>query len=334
VRTAAAILAMVAATAGAARADDPPAAPITWVAPDGECPAPDAVIAEIEGLLGEVDWSAWPDLGASIVVSRGVATAGDGGWTVVVRTDDPAGERELSGATCAEVASAAALVVALTVDPDAIGAPEPPPDPTPAPAPRVPPSGPRVVSPAQPEPVGATRSAASGAGVDWSVRGDLVSDIGGLPGFVPGVGLAVAARIGAYRAELGGMYWFERFEPVDGRDGVGGDLSMWAGVVRGCRAVWTLDLCAGVEIGRLAGTGVGVDQARTDTGKWVAPVAGLGRRFQGSDLFGVYVGGELGAPLSRARFNVTPMGATEPVLVHQAAVVVGRVFVGVDVEFR
>jgi hypothetical protein len=89
---------------------------LVWKAPSG-CPEKGALIAEVDRLLGDRGAPA----GGPIQVDAAVSREGDGSF--VVRLETP-GEgatqvRELRGASCKAVADAAALILALMIDPAA-----------------------------------------------------------------------------------------------------------------------------------------------------------------------------------------------------------------------
>ncbi len=129
----------------------PPGAPfeLEWRAPAG-CPNADHVRAEISRLIG-------PDAHPQGVTRvSGEITAQEGGAFSVrlaLEQSGRTGERTLSAASCAEVSRAAALLVALAIEPGAAEedpVPLPPPAPPPVPPAQPPPTPrppPRVLAP-------------------------------------------------------------------------------------------------------------------------------------------------------------------------------------------
>ena len=146
--------------------------------------------------------------------------------------------------------------------------PEPPPEPTPPPPPTAEP-GPRAKGREKRE-VGAALRAQASAG--WGV----------LPGVGAGVGGAAGLRLGAWRVELGGRYWFTRHAGLDDMPAAGGELRLGAGEVRGCGSpsVHKLEfpLCVGVEAGAMYGRGVGLAEQRSARRPWLGFSAGRTRR--------------------------------------------------------
>jgi len=312
--------AAIAALAGVARAQ-----PVQCSGP-AECPAQAEVIGEIERQLGgEVDWSKHAALGAVVEASPDA-----GGWRVVMTTRQPEGFRELRGATCKEVAEAAALVIAMIIDPEALLATTT--DPTP-----VEPGADDEV-PGSPDTTTATAATAATTGgattpVRWGLRGNIVSDIGALPGVKPGVGLTAAATLGRWRVEVAGTYWFQRREPLADDPDIGGDLSMWTGAVRGCYGVRGWLGCGGFEAGQVAGSGYGIQDPISNTSTWMAPTLSVARELKLSQWLSFFVSAEAALALRRPHFNVTVEVEDMDVVaeVHQPAPVVGRVLVGAEV---
>ena len=130
---------LFAATVAHGQEKDAPPFDLDWRAPAG-CPSPDRVRSEITRLIGA---DAHPE-GVNHVT--GEITAQEGGSYLVRLSLEQAGrsgERTLVGATCAEVSRAAALLIALAIEPGAAQvepepAPSPPPPAPPPPAPPLP----------------------------------------------------------------------------------------------------------------------------------------------------------------------------------------------------
>ncbi|WP_437517995.1 hypothetical protein [Sorangium sp. So ce1099] len=92
----------------------PRAVDLRWQAPDG-CPAGDEVRNEIVRLLGASEQR------QPIEVDIAVAREGDARLRLALRIRRPApGERVLHGDDCASMSRAAALIVAMSIDPDAV----------------------------------------------------------------------------------------------------------------------------------------------------------------------------------------------------------------------
>ncbi|WP_441288415.1 hypothetical protein ACSRUE_41705 [Sorangium sp. KYC3313] len=184
-----------------ARALAAPAEPRTidlrWEAPAG-CPPVDEVRSEIARLLGTSEQR------LPIEVEIAIARERDERYRLDLRIRAPApGERVIRGDDCASMSRAAALIVAMSIDPDAVArsaAAQPaPPQAIAAPAagaPRPPPPAPR-----RPPPAAARPSAAS----ERDVEGALWVSAQIEQALVPTIGVGLAAggglRSGWFRAD-------------------------------------------------------------------------------------------------------------------------------------
>lgn len=138
-----------------ARADGTEPIRIQVSAPDG-CPGADAFTAEVGARTARARVAAPGEAARSFTVTIVLAGKKAHGTLVIEDPQGAGGHREVSGESCAEVASALALVTALAIDPRAstaarvpIRPPPPPPPPPLPPAPRTPPA-PRAPEPPPP----------------------------------------------------------------------------------------------------------------------------------------------------------------------------------------
>jgi hypothetical protein len=110
-------------------ASAPPGLELRWEAPP-ECPSRAQLLAAIDAILGEVDEGEHPSLRV-----RGHVRAGTNGFQLrLVLDNGHASMRELRDTSCEELTEAAALVIAMTIDPRLLARmPGPPevPEPTP-----------------------------------------------------------------------------------------------------------------------------------------------------------------------------------------------------------
>jgi hypothetical protein len=118
---------------------------LTWLAPTG-CPTASDVRAEVERLVRFP-----PGREPSALIAEGRVESRDGRWHLRLHTDRDGvpGERDLEADSCASLAHAATLVMALAFG---VGENEPPPPPPPVEERPRPASRPRVVEPAPPPP--------------------------------------------------------------------------------------------------------------------------------------------------------------------------------------
>jgi hypothetical protein len=254
------------------RAAVPAELSLTWQAPAG-CPTPTDVEAQFARLLGG---AARTPSGKHIAAQAVVRAAAPDRWSLELATvlDQAVGHRSLAGDSCASVASAAALILALMIDPAAAERAMKPPAPArtamePAPT-RAPPPEAIVTTTAPREP----NERAAVAPYARAFAGVVVAL---LPTPAPAVGLALGARRGRLGAELTGVATEERRALAVGS--AGGDFRLLAGGARACGAlgghavVW--QVCLGGELERLSGTGVGVSTMRSRTALMGAATGGL-----------------------------------------------------------
>jgi hypothetical protein len=259
--TVGALLLTAMGASGAARGADAtaPEAPIapelalTWQAPAG-CPSTSDVQTQFARLLGG---AARPPSGKHITATIVVRTSASDRWSLDLATilDGAAGHRTLDGDSCGSVASAAALILALMIDPAAaeraVAEPAPP---TPSPEPAKPPvaAAPTIEAKAAP------RAAAPGPGFVRLFGGGVVAL---LPTPTLAAGLAAGARRGRLSAELSALVTEQGHAAATTPAGAGGDLRLVVGGARACgvlggRAlVW--QACLGGELERLSGAGAG-----------------------------------------------------------------------------
>ena len=236
--------------AGRAHASEPELA-LTWQAPAG-CPAPADVEAQFARLIGgPARLPSGKHIDATAVVRASAAEH----WSLELSTtlDGALGKRHLTGDSCASVSSAAALILALMIDPAAAErallappAHAPEPAPTGPPAARAPEAVVAAAPAPEPNPVRAFARLFGGAVLAL------------LPEPAPAAGLAAGARRRWLAGELRLVATTER--RVNATPDVGGDFRLLVGGARACGAlggravVW--QLCAGGEVERLTGRGI------------------------------------------------------------------------------
>jgi hypothetical protein len=306
---------------------------IDFRAPPG-CPDAAALHAAIAKLLGAAADTA--EFRVRVDVEQVAGT-----WRLRLTTRDAAGatgERELRGASCAEVVDGAALIVALAVDPAAVARASARAETDEASARRrqidddeAPPAGSVLTPRARPPAPGAsTRSAAARPPWGGRIRGFVAADWGSLPSAAPGLGVAAAVTRGRLRGEVGLAYWLQQRAPASADPGAGGDLFLVTGTTRACAIVTAaaLAVCGGLEAGSMRGRGYGVDQPASGAALWLAPTLGVGRAWRWRS-FGLWTELALLAPLTRAHFTLDTVGE-----VHRAAPLSVRAVVGGEVTLR
>ncbi|WP_438019786.1 hypothetical protein WMF18_12285 [Sorangium sp. So ce315] len=357
----AALAAALAAAATEARAEEGAwGVDLDWAAPDA-CADGGRVLAEIEQRLGRpAAAQGGPRLRARAEVSQNAR----GSWDLRLTTTlgEATSSRDLHGETCAELASAAALIIALALDPEAaarapMGAapgagpgadagagalpdagpgagPGPLPDEPAEPDARAAGAPPAASSPPPPD---AGRPA--GAGPPHEARLDLrgtlrafgVLDASALPAVAPGAGLAAGALLGAVRAEVSGAYFGAQKGLVPATS-MGGDVWLASGALHLCYASRHKDLeigpCAGLEAGVMSATGFGVTSPGSNRALWLAPQLGALATYALSDQVRVPLAVEVLFPVVRDEFVLVGIGS-----VHRIPAVTARAALGVELRF-
>jgi hypothetical protein len=302
-----------------------------WAAPS-ECPAEGAVRAEMDRLLGPS--SARPP--APIPVAATVSLEDQGEWHVRLETpgDGAPRIREIHAATCAAIADATALILAMMIDPEAASAAPPSPaksppvalTPPPIAPPRVPVEAPR--SPPPPPPI--TPPPATPTSLRIAALAGL--DTASLPELAASLALGASFVYGAQRFEAGIAYYPSRKGTVAARPGTGGNVDLLTGSVGTCRHFGSgaieVGPCVGVELGRLHASGFGVSNPGEGSTLWAA--------VQGGGVLSVRIVSRLAlvlrlgatAPLLRPSFVLENVGA-----VYRPPAVTARGSGGVELIF-
>jgi hypothetical protein len=276
---------------------------LSWSVPD-ECPSDTEVRKELQRLLGAS--TATPG-GRVDATARVAAVKGGFELEITLGQDDQLRSRRLAAPHCEELGHAAALIVALAVDPsltlaegeklsEVVPAPCPaPPAPmkaaSPGPAPRCP------VCPGCGAPVPAWHTASLLAvGISY----------GELPQALPRVGVGAAYRADPHWLELAlsGTFASTGFRG----DGRGATLWQWYATPRYCVqarfGTTRVGPCALAEVGLIKAAGFGVEQPKTQRTWWVAPGLGLQADFRLKSGAELLVGGDLLVAASRTSFEL------------------------------
>jgi hypothetical protein len=325
------LAALVVAGAAPARAQPAPRVALRWVAPEG-CPPADRVTSEVDRLLGDQG----ARLPAPLEVAASVTEAG-GSFRVRLETPGASGPRvrELKAASCAALADATALIIAMMIDPAAVTAPPLPPSPplapAPAPAPAplllpvpVPAPSPR---PAPPQSPPLRRS--------FHVLAWTLLDTGTLPGVAFAVGGAAALTLGPVRLELGAGVWPDRAATLAQRPTAGGNVSLVAGSAGLCYGLlrpgpFDLAPCAAFELGRLHAAGFGVSSPGEGSALWTAVKAGGLFAWAPVQRFAVLVRLDAAVPTARPSFVLEGVASGA---VYRPGPVAGRASLGAEIRF-
>jgi hypothetical protein len=243
--------------------------------------------------------------------------------------------RELRGGSCVELRDAAAMVLAVTVDPlTSLAEPEPEPEPEPAPEPE---PEPEPAPEPEPEPEPEAEPTPTPEPTRASELGGLVRLGGGvvyplLPSLGGGPSLAVGLRWRALRAELVGALWLGPAARMKDTPEVGATIiAGWVaprlcGVPRAGRVEFPL--CAGLELGGMRGTAFGVPDASSSTLAWVAIETGGAASVGLGRALALWIGADLVVPLTRPGFSIAGLGQ-----LHRAPPVGFAALLGLEAQF-
>ena len=311
-----------------ARADTVAPLELTWSAPL-DCPSRAQVESSVARLLAGSSSAVTLAADVRVTVDR------RGLYHARLRTHlrDADGERSLTAVTCPLVASATALVLALTIDPTLAVDPqesEPSPSsPPPAPPPPSPPPAPepRDVSPASAPatPRGSsTPSVAAGAAA--------LIDVGSLPSAAIGGAVEIAVGKGWATLRADGAAFGLQHVDAGSRAGAGGRFTLLAVSLRTCAGGgerFRLEGCVGMELDRIVGEGFGVSSPGSATRVSAAPRAGVRLAFRPAPSFSVPVALDVLVPLDRPTFALENVGP-----VFRPAPVALRASIGLVVHFE
>ena len=251
-----------------------------WNAP-AECPAADAVRAEVDRVLGPS--SARPP--APIPVAAAVSRDAEGAWHVHLETPGEGAPRvrEIHGASCAAIADATALILAFVIDPAAAAA-APPAVSTRAPVeatrPPVEVKTPPVEAPRPPVevyrlPVDAERPPTPRS---FRIAAMAGLDTASLPQIAATLGLHGSFVYGPQRFELGIGFRPSRAGTSTTRPTAGGYVDLLTGSAATCTHFGTAMIevgpCVGFEVGRLHASGFGVSSPGEGSTLWAAVEGG------------------------------------------------------------
>ena len=255
---------------------------------------------------------------------------------VSLDTDDGRSDRVFEAESCAAVASAAALIIAVTAE----GAPSerapgeptphpPPPAPAAAPSPMVIQGAPATAAPSRPAPrseliVGAAAIMDAGIMPDGPAGGGEVS---------LGIGLGRASW--RLRASIGGAYFPAQTTKL-AAGGEGGRFALLSLSLRACglaaRGRFEAGPCLGGQLDRMSASGVGSStlfDAEQASGWWGAGLAGAAASWRLSPLLALFARGEAVLTPAERRFVLQP----GTVVVHTPSRTAGRAALGIELRF-
>ncbi|HEY3235969.1 MAG TPA: hypothetical protein VGJ84_14730 [Polyangiaceae bacterium] len=329
---------------------DAPRLELKWEAPAG-CPQSSFVLSEIERLIGE---------SPSKVLSKPMRVQArleeeESGWMLKLEVRDRGepSSREIRTNTCEEAARAAALILAIAIDPEKI--PEPLRseavarfalvEPLPASKPPTPEAQTTSEPPppqTQPSPHRRADSAAEKISEspkpNFAMGLQAAIDVGSLPKTAPGIELAGAVGWARIHLKLVASYFPPQRAESTALTNASGDVSLATGAFFGCYSLRVespeLAACAGAESGALwgRGSGAGIDPA-SDAVPWLAVDAALVLGIPINKAFAVSLEARAVAPIGRANVIVRRTDGGKDRL-HRPAVVEARGALGLELRFR
>jgi hypothetical protein len=294
---------------------------VDWTAPPG-CPSADWIRGRIEAFVGQkLSDARQQSLHVRAVVES--MPEGDYRVTIVGRDENGLRERTLSHSNCRKASEAAALIIALAIDPE-LAIPDSEDGETSYPAratnrgPSEPGSGPaasRVAAPAARTAPAAERTRGwlgVGTAASMQIAGGVLPN--------PAVVVRLEARLEPLpwlALQAGGAYWFGQTATVEGttttnpRPAI--ELDMWSGGLRICaRPIdgrWFMAVCSGTELGRMTGTGRNVVAPRRQADLFWTMLGGFQAgpgfwRIGRASQLRLALGAEAGSALVRPRFGL------------------------------
>lgn len=309
---------------------------VQWQAPVG-CPTAAVVEDRVHALLGRVPSEA--ELHAVGVVSGGPP------WRLELETTlgGQMQRRTLEAEDCRAVAEAAAVILAVSVDPLAA-------------APRAEVPQPDVAAPVPPalvEPARPSTDTEAARGRDAPLLAPLRprpslrlrvgggGEVGAVPGGTGGVRLGLALAGARAFVQVEGSYWIDRFAVLRAAPRSGawvglGTVSVQGGVRLGGVRV-SVPLALGLEAGGLRTRAEGLARGRDVALPWVAGVVGVGLEWSASRRVALWGAVEGVLPLVRTQVRVgrsDPNAGEEDIVLHEPAVVGARALLGISITIN
>jgi hypothetical protein len=282
---------------------------LTWRAPP-ECPSGGDVIADARSLV--IHREALEE-GAPITVEAVVGRVAGDRWSLTLSVGGA--NQRLEASTCADLARAGALFLALLMDPESEPSAPAPAPPAPPPAastsaskPASAPPAPEIAVDSKPE---APTSGGSGMPSVLAAAGIAV-DVGTLPhAGVFGV-IAGGVRIRRFDVMLEGAVGPPEDTSVDGA--AGARLMAASATIKPCYAMLTwgrvrLEPCLPVEVGWIHGQGIGIAQSRSSDSFWWSVGGAIALWLELGSHLEARVDVAALAPLVRPNFTLAGLGS-------------------------
>jgi hypothetical protein len=299
---------------------------LTWSAP-ASCPSHADVESSVARLLAGS--RSGETLGADVKVT----VDRHGLYHARLRTHlrDADGERSLTAASCPLVASATALVLALTIDPTLAVEPQES-EPSPPPPASPPPAPPALSAPREESVAPAPAATRESSSLTVAPGAAALVDVGSLPSPAIGGAVEIAVDKGWASLRAEGAAFGAQHVDAGSRAGAGGRFTLLAASLRGCAgagALWRVEGCVGIELDRIVGEGFGVSSPGSATRVSAGARAGVRLAFRPAPLLSVPVALDAIVPLNRPTFVLGNVGT-----VFRPAPVAIRASIGLVVHFE
>jgi hypothetical protein len=314
--------------AGGARAEaQPTRVELRWNAPR-ECPDALALVRAVEDFLGQPVAEAGEQQVAVDARVHGDATQGYAARLSFVTTQGKT-ERDLEHQDCQKLMEGVALLVALAIDPERVGARQDAKDAAEPVAPAAEPQPRKAAEPpalAAPVSTSAVRVAPpfspphDRAQTRREVRPSVallgLAGDGLLPALTPGLGLELGLKRDVFEAAIIARSWGSRSTRVPGVDRASVEVSLLTGGLRLCvvpfHESWSLLACARGDLGQMSATGEFVENAQSPNDGFGALGGSLGVAYE-VGRFSPRAGADLMWTASRARFGIRRNGEDQQV---------------------
>ena len=291
---------------------------LEWRAPS-DCPDETWARTALTGYLGHRK----PDSFKPIAVRVELSNTPSGRYRAALALDDGAGgDRRFEGATCARVADAAVLIVALMLDPVEVVAQI-----------ETPPAVPRREAPTSSTKAPHRAAADSASAFDLGI--EAAGDVGSLPEPSVGAGVVAGFRTGRVLVEADAVAWVPRRAYGGPTPGGGGEIGLYTAGLRGCWAAFrsiesgiSLEPCVRFEGGVATGQGFGIAEPTSSKNPWAAAFLGVSLRQWSTASLGGWLSVEGGLPFVRTQYVIEDFGT-----VFRASPVVGRLSLGLAWSF-
>jgi hypothetical protein len=295
---------------------------LAWSAPTG-CPSRGDVMDEVQRILGGPTEH-------TVTARADVVQLGARDWQVhlVTDVDGAAGERTLESDSCASLASATALILAWTIDPErarAVRSPERPPP----------------VGPPSPPPAGRREGSRRGPRVQFILAAEAAGDLGTLPSAAFAAEFAIGALVGPLRFELLGADWLT--QDATHATGVaqeteGTHLHLYDATARGCfrgmlGSRLEFDPCLGGGLSYMTSHGFNESVPYQNWATWGTVRADALATWRIAGPFAARASLGIAVPLARPTVYVNEPPGQEIIRLHDVPAVVGQATLGMEVRF-